>query len=80
MNKNSLTPSMLIIFLEQKEEWKATRYIILKTFSTYFCKKNERASCVYGVEREKLMMMMMMRVKDRSCDLLLHAMRLNIRR
>lgn len=53
----------------------------INNFFAYFCKDNERVSCVYGVEREKLMMMiMMMRVKDRSCDLLLHAMRPNIRR
>lgn len=62
MNKNSLIPSMLMVFLEQKEEWKAKRYIILTTFFAYFYEENERVSCVDGVEREGLMMMMM-RVK-----------------
>lgn len=50
-----------MIFLDQKEEWKAKRYII-STFSLTSAKNNERVSCVYGVEREGLMMMMM-RVK-----------------
>lgn len=43
-------------------EWEAKRYIISTTFFAYFYINNERVSCVYGVEREGLMMMMM-RVK-----------------
>lgn len=58
-------------------EWEAKRYII-STFFAYFYKNKERVSCVYGVEREGLIMIM--RVKDRSCDLLSYAIRLNIRR
>lgn len=49
-------------------------------FFAYFYEENERVRYRYGVEREGLMIMMMMRVKDRSCDLLLYAIRLNIRR
>lgn len=45
-------------------ECQAKRYIIL-TFFAYFYEENERVSCMYGVEWEKLMMMI--RVKDRSC-------------
>lgn len=50
-----------MIFLEKKGgmECPAKRYIISTTFFAYFYKKDERASCVYGVEWEKLMMMMM---------------------
>lgn len=34
----------------------------INNFFAYFYKKNERVSCMYGFERENLMMMMM-RVK-----------------
>lgn len=37
----------------------------IKNFFAYFCKDNERVSCMYGVEREGLMMMMMMMIMMR---------------
>lgn len=38
-------------------ECQAKRYIILTTFFAYFCKKDERVSCVYSVEKGRVDMM-----------------------
>lgn len=74
MNKNSLIPRYVYDLLGTKGgmECPAKRYIILTTFSLTFTKHYERVSCVYGVERENLMIDL--------ADLLLYAIRLNIRR
>lgn len=47
MNKNSLIPSILMVFLEQKEEWRVKRYIISTTFSFTSAKAmSELAVCM----------------------------------
>lgn len=54
-----------MIFLEQKGGMEGKALYNINNFFAYFCKDNERVSCMYGVEREGLMMMMMMMIMMR---------------